>query len=166
MGKLIARDRTSSTLSYATSIAKEAVDLLVYQWHGNSVVFDRLGKYLCLVAIVGLFEGHLMMAQSWAWITMLQDRAPVQGITTALETTFSGNAPCSICCAVQQERQDREKEAPVPESKPAAKYAPSISANRLMLFPPASSHLLIASNLERAPVGQRARPPSPPPRVG
>ncbi len=40
---------------------------------------EWLGKCLCVVAILGVFDGHLMLAQSWAWMTMARERTPQLG---------------------------------------------------------------------------------------
>ena len=125
-----------------------------------------LGKCLCVVATVGVFDGHLMLAQSWAWISMLQDRTPAQGISAALDSTFSGNAPCSMCCAIQEAQQDRDEEAPIPESRPGVKFPPVMWSTQFVLIPPVASHALIRSDVDEMPEEQLARPPSPPPRFG
>jgi len=145
---------------------KEAVDGVGYRWHVNPVMLKGLGKCLCIVAAMSVFDGHLMVAQTWAWVNMINDRVSAQGVSAALDSTFSGDAPCAMCCAIEQERQDREEEAPIPESKPTAKFSPTMWANQTALFPPVASHVLMTPDLDLVPAGQRARPPSPPPRFG
>jgi len=130
------------------------------------------GKCLCIVAAMGVLDGHLMLAQSWAWITMIHDRAPQQGVsapqqgvTAALDSTFSGDAPCSMCCAIVQERQQKDEQAPIPESKPTAKFTPAMWSRAFLLIPPAHTYLSLLMDRKLMPDAQREAPPSPPPKI-
>jgi len=124
-----------------------------------------LGKCLCIVAAIGVLDGHLMVAQSWAWITMVQDRAPEQGITEALDSTFSGAAPCSMCCAIQEERQEKEEQAPVPESKTSAKYPPASQNTGYIFFSPKEGFQSRSIDPVDLMPNRQESPPSPPPQV-
>lgn len=124
-----------------------------------------LGKCLCIVAALGVLDGHLMVAQTWAWLTMLQDRAPEQGVVDALDSTFSGDAPCPMCCAIQELKQEKEEQAPIPESQPTSKYSP-VSHARLLVFSPPLGEYVSRVFEELYPVLRRLdAPPSPPPQI-
>lgn len=64
---------------------------------------------------------HWALLQSMAWTGMLVQFASETGIVEALQKTFDGKHPCSICKFVQATDQDRSQhdEAPVwlPKSK-------------------------------------------------
>lgn len=79
--------------------------------------FSIFTKMLCILVIVGLLDAQTTIMQAWAWVTMLNDRIPEQGIEQALDTTFSGQYPCDQCLAIAQLRE-KQKHAPVlPEIK-------------------------------------------------
>ena len=122
-------------------------------------------KCLCLVAVVGLVDGHLLVAQSWAWLTMLQDRAPEQGVVEALDSTFSGDAPCPMCCAIQEERQEKQEQAPIPESEPMAKYPPVDQNAAIAFFPPKYGFQARKADSRHRLVSWCDSPLSPPPQV-
>lgn len=124
-----------------------------------------LGKCLCIVAAIGVLDGHLMVAQSWAWITMMQERAPEQGMTEALDSTFSGDAPCPMCCAIQEKRQEKEEQVPIPESDPMVKYLPESRRVRIALFPPAGGFQSLVFDVMGMMPSRQDAPPSPPPQA-
>jgi len=122
------------------------------------------GKCLCLIAAFGVLDGHLMLAQSWAWATMLQKRTSEQNLSTAIESTFSGDAPCSMCCAIQIERQEKEKEDPLPELKPSAKFPPALLTCVALPCPQSGTLLPIPIGNVNYFAPHQDAPPSPPPR--
>ncbi len=124
-----------------------------------------IGKCLCLLAALGVLDGHLALAQSWAWLTMLQDRTPEQSLSGAIESTFSGDAPCPMCCAIQKERQKKEQESPLPELKPTAKFPPTMLGHSVALSPRAKLHIGLPIYLTGNSPSRYERPPSPPPRA-
>lgn len=91
------------------------------------------GKSLCLIAVLTVSEAHLVLMQSWAWGTMLQDRAPERGVVEAIESTFSGDEPCPMCCAVQEEKQEQREEPALPERNTLIK-CPSLADDRRPIF--------------------------------
>jgi hypothetical protein len=124
-----------------------------------------IGKCLCIVAAIGVLDGHLMVAQSWAWFTMVQDRAHEMGVSEALDSTFSGDAPCPMCCAIQEERQEKEEQAPVPESKSTAKYLPASQNTGFVFFSPKEGFQSRAIDRVDLMPSRQETPPSPPPQL-
>lgn len=61
-----------------------------------------LAKLLCLIAAITLMDGHIVALQSYAWVSMLHDRIPEQGVAEAIVTTFDGEHPCEHCLSAQQ----------------------------------------------------------------
>ena len=116
------------------------------------------------MAALGVLDGHLMVAQTWAWMSMMSERAPEQGVSAALESTFSGNAPCSMCCAIEKERQDKQGDAPIPETKPTVKFAPAMCGRGFSLISPAAAYLLRIGDADIFVTGRSDEPPLPPPR--
>lgn len=123
-----------------------------------------LGKTLCVIAIIGVVEGHLMLAQSWAWMSMMFERAPKMGVAEAINSTFSGSAPCSMCCAIAEQQQEQEKETPIPESRTLTKYIPVSWERGCILMPPAVRRLSVTQRQKPIVYSRIHSPPTPPPR--
>ena len=108
----------------------------------------------------------MVIGQSWAWVTMVYDRAPAMGIGDAVADTLSGENPCPMCLALAEERQKEREEAPINETRPLAKFAPVVGT--------AMSHRSLGSrtiSTWETPVRSWAPPgwddvPPPPLRVG
>lgn len=119
-----------------------------------------------MLAALSILDTHLMVAQTWAWVTMINDRVPQQGVTAALDSTFSGDSPCAMCCAISQERQDKQEQAPIPESEPTAKFPPASWSHADLVFPPASTYLPPLRDMEIVVLARQDEPPLPPPQFG
>lgn len=119
-----------------------------------------------MVAALSILDTHLMVAQTWAWVNMINDRVPQQGVAAALDSTFSGDSPCAMCCAIAQERQDKQEQAPIPESEPTTKFPPASWSHADLVFPPASTYLPPLRDMEIEVLARQDEPPLPPPQVG
>ncbi len=106
-----------------------------------------------------------MVAQTWAWATMVNDRVPQQGVVSALDSTFSGDSPCAMCCAITEERQDNQEQAPIPESDPAAKFLLVAWRRVDFVWPPSLSHLLRLREMKTEVLGREDEPSLPPPQL-
>ncbi len=107
-----------------------------------------------------------MVVQTWAWVNMINDRVPQQGVSAALDSTFSGDLPCAMCCAIAQERQENQERAPIPESEPTAKFPPASWSTMDMVFPPALTYLTRLRDMEIEELARQDEPSLPPPQVG
>lgn len=125
-----------------------------------------LEKCLCIVAILGVLDGPLMLAQGWAWASMLLERTPQMGVSGALESTFSGEEPCSRCCAIEEQRQEHEREAPVPELRLMAKYVPVTWRYQRLPIPVTGAYVAMSTDCNLTPARRNDPPSLPPPRVG
>jgi hypothetical protein len=134
------------------------------RWHRSAVVLKWLGKCLCVVAALSILDTHLMVAQAWAWANMINDRVPQEGVSAALDSTFSGDSPCAMCCAIKQERQDKQQQAPIPESEPTAKFAPVSRSAVDLVFAQVSIHVPLSREVQVVVLGRQDKPPLPPPR--
>lgn len=117
---------------------------------------------LALVRITGL---DLAIAQMDAWVSMVSDRS-TQGIEHALESIFSGKAPCEKCLSIKKEKQEREENSAetlhsldklkLPYLTARALPAPRYSAQKKTTFlPPIQFPSIFHMEVE-----------SPPPEVG
>ncbi|HWF18083.1 MAG TPA: hypothetical protein VG754_02400, partial [Verrucomicrobiae bacterium] len=62
-----------------------------------------------IVALLGATGGHWAALQSVAWARMLADNARVAPLSIALEKTFDGKHPCSLCKKIAKGRQGEKK---------------------------------------------------------
>ena len=53
--------------------------------------------------------GHWAVLQTVAWTQMLRDYSQNSTMAEAVEKTFSGEAPCSMCKQIAEARQQEEK---------------------------------------------------------
>ena len=113
-----------------------------------------------------VIDGHLFLGQSVAWLAMLGQRAPEIGLQEAVADTFTGGSPCEICLAIQEEREDRREEAPVPESRTELKYAPVVAPSITRI--PAAPDTAGVGAGERLtfPRSRIDEIPTPPPQLG
>lgn len=74
-------------------------------------MFQRIAKFLVLIAAVQILGGHWAVLQSVAWAKMLVEYAQSDSIRNAITKTFDGEHPCSLCHTVSDGRQKEEKKA-------------------------------------------------------
>jgi hypothetical protein len=69
-----------------------------------------------LIAACALYlsGAHWAVLQVTAWTGMLVTRAPEAGLVQAVETTFDGEHPCSLCAAVQEGQKEEREQQPLP----------------------------------------------------
>ncbi len=72
-------------------------------------VMRTLGFALVALALFTTSGGHLMVLQSVAWAQMIRDFAQEMSVAAAIEKTFSGKAPCSLCVTVSEGRKSEQK---------------------------------------------------------
>jgi len=77
--------------------------------------------FLMMSLVAVLTGGHVALLQSVAWAGMLATRTQTQGWSQAVESTFSGKAPCRMCLVAQalddqDWTDDRGPEKPGPKA--------------------------------------------------
>ena len=103
--------------------------------------FGRLAVLLALFSLSGLDRAFV---QTYAWVTMMQDRTPAMGFDSALEETFSGKHPCEVCLALLENTQERQRQAPAPDQPDQGPrlFATTGSPSSLNLSAPSDSRAL------------------------
>lgn len=76
-------------------------------------MFRRLGLAFVALALFTTAGGHWAVLQSVAWAQMIRDYSREVPLTAAVQKTFSGEAPCSLCKSIVAARQKEDR-------KPAA----------------------------------------------
>lgn len=130
---------------------------------------DMKLKFICLsVAFSILGGGPLAMYQVFAWSQMLHNRIPDQGLVKALDSTFSGEAPCEYCKAIAAIKAEEKKpyNDKIPskrdlmlDTKISSKYS------RLTVVKPAGFRLGYHYPFVHTPESRSDRCPVPPPRL-
>ena len=105
---------------------------------------------LAWAMILVMSGGHVALLQLTAWSSMLIHRAPEMGWSLALDSTFDGSAPCTLCHAVDDLQQDQvaapereRQEQSNPQTKPLLpeqlvllpENRPEVVANMLTIAP-------------------------------
>ncbi len=113
-----------------------------------------------------LLGGDLAVLQLVAWTSMILTRAPEQGMTAALESTFDGEHPCALCSAIAQ-AHDRDQK-PLPEQGRGKLKTPEFITHETGVLP---APLEVAHASSQGPGGtdewgmaRMAEPVVPPPR--
>ena len=129
-------------------------------------MFRILGKICCVLTMITLINGFDIIFQSYAWGSMLYDRVPNQGVEKAIESTFSGDAPCPKCLALkaaQEEKRDRDLPADsVSETSAMAKWIPNQLSFLIIPSPPYHRTKLILSPFS-PPLSPSYKVETPPP---
>lgn len=126
-----------------------------------------LARLLCLAAIITLMDVHVVMLQSYAWVTMLNDRIPEQGVSEAISSTFDGQHPCEHCLTAQDlQSESQQEESPAPNFQLSGIKLLNSSGQKIS--PPSRSHaalLPFIAEHKNAHLAYYASVPSPPPRA-
>ena len=75
-------------------------------------------KLTCLVTAFSIIGGPMAVYQAFAWSKMLHDRALNQGLVEAIDSTFSGDAPCEHCkkiTAIKSQQKEAPEKSSIPE---------------------------------------------------
>ena len=119
----------------------------------------RIGHVLLIVAVLSATGTHWLVLQSVAWTSMIADHLRDGSIREAVQRTFDGRHPCSLCRQIAKGKQDEKKSEVRSDWK---KLEFSLSSAAFALQPPWAGCLFRPSD-EVAALLSHA-PPVPPPR--
>ncbi|MDB4506966.1 hypothetical protein N9055_01980 [Akkermansiaceae bacterium] len=123
----------------------------------------RFARHLCLFVIVVLSGLDQAVVQAYAWVTMIQDRAPEMGVSEAISDTFSGENPCEICTALAEVTPEEREETPRETVGDSIKLFAKFTSVRI--FPPAREAWPRSfTRADLAPLHLEI--PTPPPELG
>ena len=129
-------------------------------------MFRILGKICCVLTMITLINGFDIICQSYAWASMLYERVPAQGMEQAIDSTFSGDAPCPMCLALkaaQEEKRDRDlPNDAVSEASAISKWIPNKLSILTVPSPPYHRTKLILSPFS-PPLSPSYKVETPPP---
>jgi hypothetical protein len=76
-------------------------------------MFRTIGFALMAFALFTISGGHWALLQGVAWTGMVIQYAKEGSFAQALEKTFDGEHPCSLCHKVQEAKKDEGQKAPM-----------------------------------------------------
>jgi hypothetical protein len=123
-------------------------------------MLQRTGKLLVVLALTLSLGAHWLVLQSVAWVGMVVNYSQTDSLHEALNKTFDGRHPCSICKLV---REGKAKEQKRDALKTTTKLEMAIAVRELFLGVPASFPLVTAVAVSVSI--WRDTPPTPPPRL-
>lgn len=89
--------------------------------------------FICL-AMFSIAGGHWAVLQGIAWVQMVHDYSQNASVAEAVEKTFSGEAPCSMCKKIAEAKhQEQKAPATVKVDKKAEIF--SVAENTLLQKP-------------------------------
>ncbi|MBX9742168.1 MAG: hypothetical protein K2W99_01300 [Chthoniobacterales bacterium] len=111
-------------------------------------------SFLLLGALFFLIGGHWAVFQSVAWVQMVESYSHEGSFQKAVEKTFSGRHPCSLCKKISAERQKETKTSFPLEKKEAFStfLVAAFLALTLPLFPKEFSYPSFLKNHYSPPV--------------
>lgn len=130
---------------------------------------DMIMKLTCIVTAFSIIGGPMAMYQAFAWSKMLHDRVPSQGLAEALDSTFSGAAPCEHCqkiAAIKSQQKEEPKKGTLPEKLEVLSVAKIIvSFQRISPTGPHHTRLGFINPAVHIPDSRTTQCPTPPPRA-
>jgi hypothetical protein len=120
------------------------------------------GTVLLLCLALGL---QWALLQSIAWTGMFISFAREGSVIEAVEKTFDGQHPCSLCAKVKEGSQDSNNTSSSTQEDDAAKGLHAVLERPTVLIPPAEEILSFAPLCE-VKVRRNETPEPPPPRRG
>jgi hypothetical protein len=132
----------------------------------KSRVFRIFGSSACLLAVLAMLGGHWVVLQSLAWARMIGQYSKDGSLASAIYKTFDGRHPCPLCLAIQEGRQQEQREQ---TNLPWVKLGEAPDA--LCEHPPTPISLPLMAHLFLIPFVPQGHPdfleapPKPPPRA-
>ncbi len=133
---------------------------------GHQDAVHRVARILTLLAALVVVDGQMVIGQSWAWLTMVHDRAPEMGFAEAVADTLSGDHPCERCLSLKEGRKKEKEEAPINETRPLAKFAPVVGGSMMEAAYTSQTPGAWESFRRNRALIRSDDVPSPPPRLG
>src|SRR6266700_353717 len=118
----------------------------------------RAAKILLVSTLSCSLGLHWAILQSVAWVGMAVSFSQSASLKEALERTFDGKHPCSLCkIVVEGKKSEKRQQA----KKPPTKHDLTFIASRLTIYQPSPDSPRFA--LQRAMSARSEPPPTPPP---
>ena len=122
-------------------------------------MLKKFGHVLLVIALIAMIGGHWAVLQTIAWGTMLADNLRDGSFSEAVERTFDGKHPCTLCKQISAGKKAEKKS----QISFEIKKLEFVSDSAAQIIKPFQSFYLLqhTDDLVRDSAHQ---PPSPPPR--
>ena len=87
-------------------------------------MLKALPKFVVVLALACSIGLHWEFLQSIAWVSMVVSYSQTAPLTTALQKTFDGTHPCSLCRQVADGKRSEKKTDVGPAKKLEFRYTP------------------------------------------
>jgi hypothetical protein len=118
-----------------------------------------LSHALLIIAVLTATGSHWVLLQSMAWTGMLANHLRTNPLIQAVERTFNGKDPCTLCKHISKGKQSEKKS----EFKAQKKMECVFDDHPIVLSAPCQFRLL--PELNSLPATVPHSPPVPPPRT-
>ena len=123
----------------------------------------RLGHTMVFLAMFSIAGGHWAVLKSVAWAGMIVSYSQESTLARAVVKTFSGQAPCDMCRAIETGQQ---KESRLPATAKAEKKFDSLALGEPSLLPdPAQQRFSYPLPGSEVVSGRCSSPPDPVPKT-
>ncbi len=102
--------------------------------------------------------GHLAILQGVAWTNMVRDFAKTESIGTALEKTFDGQHPCTLCKKITETGSGKKDDALASAKSKLGEFLPQ---SQSLLTPPCPKAFHFPTALQNKPADIFFAPPVP-----
>jgi len=119
-----------------------------------------LGRWSVVLMLVVVMGGHWAILQSVGWVGMFLKFSQTDAVTAAIEKTFDGKHPCTICKAVREGKRAEKKQ----ESQKLQTKLDFFCLKQLLAIeppPPFACPISASDSL----LSRTESPPRPPPRA-
>ncbi len=123
-------------------------------------MIQSIARVLAVTAVCVTLGLHWVVFQSVAWTTMVVKFSQTSSLSQALEKTFDGNHPCSLCHALQKSKSSEKKSDLRPLTPKFDLIAGTCATRTIRSFQFVRYFSLGTSALQRV-----LSPPVPPPRL-
>jgi hypothetical protein len=124
-----------------------------------------VGGIVCLLALLMTLGAQWYVLQSVAWARMLVQFSRAEPLAEAIEKTFDGKHPCSLCIKIKAGREEEKREQ---QKNPLAKaeFKPELFIESPELIAPVPDFLSddAVPFVPHRRFGPSYSPPTPPPR--
>jgi hypothetical protein len=121
-------------------------------------IFRAMASVMIGMALFLTTGGHLAILQGVAWTNMVRDFAKTDSIGTALEKTFDGQHPCTLCKKITETGSGKKDDALASAKSKLGEYLPQ---SQRLLTPPCPKPFHFPTALQNKPAELFFAPPVP-----
>ncbi|MBX9742333.1 MAG: hypothetical protein K2W99_02160 [Chthoniobacterales bacterium] len=100
----------------------------------TKVEMKLIGFLSIAFALFIIAGGPLVVLQGVAWASMIQEYSKNDSLTNAVQKTFSGKHPCSLCKKIEKESKKKQKTTALLKTDKSLKVALSITMEKAVFL--------------------------------